>query len=134
LCLELLQELDPASIVDVGCGSGVLSIAAAKLGFGPVIGVDVDPAAVEATLANAGANAVDVAAHAADALADDLPVAALVVANVSLEVVEALAARLDARLLVASGYLERDEPHLRGWLRRERRSYDGWTAHLLERA
>ena len=44
LCLELLLELPPAArCVDLGCGSGVLAIAAAKLGFAPVLGVDHDP-------------------------------------------------------------------------------------------
>ena len=38
LCLELLLELDRGRLLDVGCGSGVLSVAAAKLGFGPVVG------------------------------------------------------------------------------------------------
>ncbi len=42
LCLELLQEIEPTSLVDVGCGSGVLSIAAAKLGFSPVFALDLD--------------------------------------------------------------------------------------------
>ena len=53
LCLELLLELadDGArgSVCDLGCGSGVLSIAAAKLGFGPVAALDSDRLAVEAT-------------------------------------------------------------------------------------
>jgi ribosomal protein L11 methyltransferase len=41
LCLELLLELEPGgAVVDVGCGSGVLAIAAARLGWGPVLGVD----------------------------------------------------------------------------------------------
>ena len=48
LCLELLHELERGSFVDVGCGSGVLAIAAAKLGFGPVVALDLDEAAVEA--------------------------------------------------------------------------------------
>ena len=49
LCLELLQEVEPSSLVDVGCGSGVLSIAAAKLGFAPVAAVDLDEVALEVT-------------------------------------------------------------------------------------
>src|SRR5205814_789757 len=61
LCLELLQELAPGSLLDVGCGSGVLSIAAAKLGFAPVSAVDLDAVALEVTKANAAANGVDVA-------------------------------------------------------------------------
>ena len=49
LSLELLLELEPGSLLDVGCGSGVLAIAGAKLGFAPVHAFDVDEAAVEAT-------------------------------------------------------------------------------------
>src|SRR3954454_19254048 len=59
LCLELLLELKPGgSFADLGCGSGVLAIAAAKLGFGPVTAVDAERQAVEATRANALANGV----------------------------------------------------------------------------
>ena len=61
LCLELLLALEPAGpLVDLGCGSGVLAIAAAKLGWAPVLGVDHDPLAVEATRENARVNGVDV--------------------------------------------------------------------------
>ena len=59
LCVELLLELEPASVVDFGCGSGVLSIVAAKLGFAPVIALDADENAVAATIANAAANGVE---------------------------------------------------------------------------
>jgi ribosomal protein L11 methyltransferase len=59
LCLELLLDLEPrGSLVDLGCGSGVLAIAAARLGFRPVVALDSDRGAVEATLANARANGV----------------------------------------------------------------------------
>ncbi len=51
----------------------MLAIAAAKLGFGPVRAVDLDPHAIEATDANAGVNGVVVAASVADALSDPLP-------------------------------------------------------------
>ena len=50
LCLELLEAEPRGSVLDIGCGSGVLSIAAAKLGFAPVLAFDFDPQAVEALL------------------------------------------------------------------------------------
>jgi ribosomal protein L11 methyltransferase len=57
LCLELLLETDPGgAFADWGCGTGVLEIAAARLGFAPVVAVDNDPLAVEATRENAAAN------------------------------------------------------------------------------
>ena len=59
LCLELLLELEPAgAFADWGCGSGVLAIAAARLGWAPVLACDSDPAAVEATRENAAVNGV----------------------------------------------------------------------------
>ncbi len=63
LCVELMLELEPTSVVDFGCGSGVLSIVAAKLGFAPVIALDADENAVAATIANAAANGVEVDAR-----------------------------------------------------------------------
>jgi len=131
LSLELLQSIEPGSLLDIGCGSGVLSIGAAKLGFDPVIGVDLDEAAIEATNANARANGVDVTASVVDALTDALPRTEIAVANVALDVVERLAPRLDAQLFVASGYLDRDEPHLPGWEHADRRIADGWAADLF---
>jgi ribosomal protein L11 methyltransferase len=133
LCLELLQELAPTSLVDAGCGSGVLSIAAVKLGFAPVFAVDVEQAAVDATLANARANGVEVEAHRLDVLVDELPQASVTIANILLGAVEALAPRLRSPLLVASGYLVADQPSLPRWHRLDRREADGWAADLLAR-
>jgi ribosomal protein L11 methyltransferase len=59
-CLMLLQELEPMppDVIDVGCGSGILAIAALALGARRALCVDTDPIAVEATRANAEANGV----------------------------------------------------------------------------
>jgi ribosomal protein L11 methyltransferase len=132
LSLELLQELEPASLLDVGCGSGVLSIAAAKLGFEP-FAFDVEATAVEATMANAAGNGVRVSARVGDAFGDALPAAEIAVANVALDVVERLLPRLPTRLAVTSGYLDRDRPDADGWQHRDRRTADGWAADLFER-
>jgi len=60
LCLEWLERVvsDQVSVLDYGCGSGILAIAAARLGAGRVAGVDIDPQAVEAARANAERNGV----------------------------------------------------------------------------
>lgn len=60
LCLEWLESLDLTgkTVVDFGCGSGILGIAAIKLGAARVIGIDIDPQALEASLDNAQRNGV----------------------------------------------------------------------------
>ena len=73
LCLELLVGLEPTGLVDVGCGSGVLAVAAAKLRFAPVIALDDDETAVETARENAAANGVDLDVRLADALVAPLP-------------------------------------------------------------
>jgi ribosomal protein L11 methyltransferase len=133
LTLELLQTLGPGSLIDVGCGSGVLSIAAAKLGFDPVLAVDLDEAAVEATTANALANGVTVEARLADALTEELPRVDVALANVALDVVERLLQRLRAERVVTSGYLDRDRPKVEGWRHADRAAADGWAADLYAR-
>lgn len=134
LTLELLQQLRPASFLDVGCGSGVLSIAAAKLGFAPVLALDNEQDAVEIARANARANGAELQAYRADALVEELPAADVVAANIALEPVERLLARLTGGLVVASGYLDRDAPHGPGWERVERRTREGWAADLFTRS
>ena len=131
LCLELLAETEHGALLDVGCGSGVLSVAAARLGFAPVVAVDVEPQAVEATLANAAANGVTVDARVADATADALPDADVAVANISLDAVETVAPRLNVRRLVTSGYLAADAPALTGYERVARREREGWAADVF---
>jgi ribosomal protein L11 methyltransferase len=133
LCLELLLDEGPGSVLDVGCGSGVLAIAAAKLGHNPVLAVDVDLSAVEATIANAERNDVAVDARRLDAVASPLPRADLALANIALGVVEELGRRLDAPRVLTSGYLSSDVPNLDGFRRVERRELDGWAADVHAR-
>jgi ribosomal protein L11 methyltransferase len=130
LCLQLLQELEPGPLLDVGCGSGVLSIAAALLGFAPVTGVDIEAPSIAATLENARVNGVEVSAQLVGP-SDPLPSAGTAVANISLEAIHALPGRIDARVLVTSGYLAHEQPSLPGYDHVERRTLDAWAADLF---
>jgi ribosomal protein L11 methyltransferase len=134
LCLEHLSAHEPVPLLELGCGSGVLSIAAAKLGYEPVTALDLDEAAIEATRANAEANGVTLEIALVDVLVDPLPTAELVLANIALEPVEQVVGRLEASELIASGYLVSDEPVLDGWELRERRELQGWVADRFVRA
>ncbi|MGN6255448.1 MAG: 50S ribosomal protein L11 methyltransferase [Solirubrobacterales bacterium] len=100
LCLELLCELANAGeaggeLVDLGTGSGVLAIAAAKLGWGPVRGYDHEPAALEAAEANAAANDVELHLERMN-LRERLPqLAPTVVANMTAPILTAVARQLE---------------------------------------
>ncbi len=130
LCLELLLVEPGGSLLDVGCGSGVLSIAAARIGYGPVVALDSDPLAVEATAQNAELNGVEVEARLADATTGALPAVDTAVLNVALEVDLAIAPHLDAVRVITSGYLVNELPELPGYCREQRREADGWAADL----
>jgi ribosomal protein L11 methyltransferase len=97
LALNFLEAntLGGKSVLDYGCGSGILAIAAAKLGAARVDGVDVDPQAVETASANARANGVELRA----ALPEALPAAAydIVVSNILTQPLIVLAPLLAAR-------------------------------------
>ena len=133
LCLELLLDLPRTSLLDVGCGSGVLSIAAARLGFGPVAGVDLEEPAVEATRANAAANGVAVEARYSTRSPSRCPRPSSSSRTSRSRAVTALGARIAAPRLVTSGYLVADRPEPAGYEHRERRELDGWAADLFER-
>ena len=111
----------------------MLSIAAARLGYGPIRAVDNDPVAVETTIANAAVNGVVLEASLLDGESDALPHADVAVANVLLAPVERILARLDARFAITSGYLTGDHPSAPGWRHHERVELDGWAADRFER-
>ena len=107
----VLEELDRRivggeHVLDVGCGSGILTIAAAKLGAARVVGIDIDPDAVTVTAENATRNGVSVEASTAalDAVTGTFDI---VLANIGADVLIALATELEARapVLVLSGML-----------------------------
>jgi ribosomal protein L11 methyltransferase len=121
LCLVALEslELDGARVLDVGCGSGILSIAAARLGAHRVDGVDTDPIAIEATLANVRRNRlVRRIRPRLGTLPSDRGPFDVVLANLVASVLVALASELAAELayggtIVASGIVVDREADVR---------------------
>jgi ribosomal protein L11 methyltransferase len=131
LCLELLAGSGP--LADWGAGTGVLAIAAARLGFSPVLAVDV--AGIERIESNAAANGVRLAAVQLDLTHEPAPYAPTVVANLTLPLLEAVA-RVQERpqRLIASGVLSHQADAVAaafGMVERERRELDGWAAVVL---
>lgn len=139
LCLELLLEVDPAgSFADLGCGSGVLAIAAYKLGFSPVAALDSDRAAVEATMRNARDNGVALDRVGRYDLRHDPPPAAdAIAANLMrpllLQVAKLMTERPSA--LILSGLLDHEADEVAAAFaplgERRRLSLKGWSALLL---
>jgi ribosomal protein L11 methyltransferase len=138
LCLRwLAAHLERGqSMLDYGCGSGILAIAAAKLGAAPVTGTDVDPQAVEASRANAARNGVSAQFVIPDALAPGQVdvLAANILANPLRVLAPALAARVrHGGAIVLSGILEAQAAAVRGAYRRWFKldawgNDDGWVA------
>ncbi|MCH8814791.1 MAG: 50S ribosomal protein L11 methyltransferase [Chloroflexi bacterium] len=116
MCLRALEQLveDRMSVLDIGCGSGILSIAAAKLGAARVLAVDTDPQAVSATQANVAVNsigAVEVREGTLDVGGTSDERFDIVVANISGLAIERLAPAIAGVLkprgrLIASGFLD----------------------------
>ena len=131
---ELLLRLPPGGpLVDLGCGSGVLSILAARLGFGPISALDVDPHAVGATRENAARKGVSLAAvDCTDALIEPLPPVPLALANLQLDLLGPLFERVDLPpTVVVSGLLESERFAPGGWRRVDEAHCEGWKALLL---
>ena len=147
LCLELLVELADRGeaggpIADWGTGSGVLAIAAGKLGWGPITACDREPASLEAAQANAEANEVEVEIERVDVREGAPPVAGTVVANLTANLLEDCARHLGngATLpgkLVCSGMLTAEADRVAatfagsGLAESDRRAEGEWGALLL---
>jgi ribosomal protein L11 methyltransferase len=144
MCLELLLELADrreavGGLTDLGTGSGVLAIAAAKLGWAPVTGFDHERAALAAAAANAAANTVELGLERVN-LREELPaLAPAVVANLTAPLLVEVARRLrePPRSLVASGMLRSEVEQVeeafaaRGLRVEKRREAGDWAAFLL---
>ena len=124
MCLALMEDLvvPRGSVLDIGCGSGILSIAAAKLGASRVLGLDVDEQAVSAARANIRRSGVEGAAAVVEGT---VPAAAggrqydLVVANISASVLTHLAGDIATAIrsggsLLASGVVAGRGPQVNG--------------------
>jgi ribosomal protein L11 methyltransferase len=147
MSLELLVELADAGgargpLADWGTGSGVLAIAAAKLGFEPVVGCDHEPAALEAASENAAANGVELELMRLNLRSEAPPAAPTAVANLTAPILREIASRLDPvpERLICSGLLtdEADGTSAafarRGLAERRRRIVGDWAAILLASA
>ena len=156
LCLELLLELPQTSapaggsgpaVVDLGCGSGVLGIAAARLGWRPVLALDNDPLSVEAAITNAAVNAVAefVEVRRFDLRRDAVPPARLVLANLLAPLLRDWCAALRSgagsipAMVIASGLLVEEADAIAGAFadlglcERDRRTRGDWAALLATR-
>jgi ribosomal protein L11 methyltransferase len=145
LCVELLLALEAdglagGRLVDIGCGSGVLAIAASKLGWDPVIGTDHDRESVAATLENAAANGVAVDARLLDLRRQEIPHAPTMTANLLAPLLQDLAVKLTdppARLIASGLLIEQVDAvtaafaDRHGLLEVERRHEGEWAAVLL---
>lgn len=146
LCLEVLLGLPAGGpLLDLGCGSGVLAIAAAKLGWDPVAAVDFDLLAVTATEANAEVNGVRLDVARFDLRDGPPPAAPVVLANLLRPLLLRFAETLregmaePPGLLVASGLLVGEEDEVAaafaraGLAERERRAQGEWAVLVLAR-
>jgi len=149
-CLQALETIagegPPAAALDLGTGSGILAVAAARLGVSRVLAVDEDPDAVAAAGENAARNGVGdrVRCVVADAGAPDLPPAPLVLANLLSAAHHRLGARYAACVapggaLVLGGVLDAEAPAVtsavarHGFAPTATWSLDGWTTVRLAR-
>jgi ribosomal protein L11 methyltransferase len=142
-CLELLLELEPGgSFADLGCGSGVLAIVAARLGWGPIVAVDVQPLSVQTARENAERNGAEIEIDVADLLLVPAPTADGFAANVPAAVHSSVvsgwgSAAPDVGLISGFGEAEADAVidgyERRGLRERRRLAREGWVAAEVRR-
>lgn len=149
LCMEWLEDhVKPnQSVLDYGCGSGILALVAKKLAANPVVGVDIDPQALEAAHFNSDNNHCDVEYYVPDQFAEKFAeheTFNVVVANILASPLKLLAPMLTGRVaaqghLILSGVLERQAeeviaayaPYIQLHVHA---SHEGWVALAGQRA
>jgi ribosomal protein L11 methyltransferase len=160
MCLELLLEATSAScrrliepglvagddgLVDLGTGSGVLAIAAAKLGFEPVLGLDADQAAIAEAARNARENRVEIEVRREDLRSEPAPVAGVVTANLTRALLLAVARSWQDQgirpgIAIVSGLLRDEADEVMealaacGMDQRRRLAAGDWAALMLARS
>lgn len=157
LCLEGVERFAApgAAVLDLGCGSGILSIAALALGAGHAVGVDIDPKAVDVAYENAAMNGIGQDRYtvlAGDVLSDRKLAARLaerrydiVLANIVSDVIIPLAPHMDSLLaeggiFLCSGVIDSRADEVQAALEKaglviaERRERSGWVAFAAKRA
>lgn len=154
LCLELLEKYTPVGgdIIDIGCGSGILSIAALKFGAGAAFGVDVEREAIDSARENADANEVaDRVSFALGSISEvqagifSIKRAPLVMANILASILQRL---LDSGLddlvaqdgvMILSGILEGQIPEMRLQIKArglrviEQVQIEDWVAFVVQK-
>jgi ribosomal protein L11 methyltransferase len=142
-CLEQLLRIEPCgAFADLGCGTGVLAIAAARLGWSPVTAVDVEPASLEAAAANAALNGTAVSVGLLDLVDQPAPAADGIAANVPAPIHAHVAASLGEpgpRVALVSGFGPEDADAVsagydaRGLVERRRVDAGHWSVLVLGR-
>jgi ribosomal protein L11 methyltransferase len=150
LCLEMLESIKLTNVIDVGCGSAILTIAALKLGAEQVLGVDTDPQAIASARTNAALNNVAEELELAVGSVSEIRAgnfslqrASLVLANILAPIlIRLLEGGLSELLtpqgaLILSGILEQQEPKVletaraHGFEIQDRRQIEDWVAFSL---
>jgi len=135
LCLELLQEIEPRGpLCDWGAGTGVLAIAAARLGWEPVTAVEIDAGALETISLNAATNRVAVTTRWLDLTKTPAPWTPVAIANLPRTVLVQVLIERTPELLIASGVLAREASEVAsafGLREQERRTHGDWAAVVL---
>ena len=133
---DLLMAEPPGALLDLGCGSGLLSILAAHKGHGPILAMDIDQHAIDSTRENAEVNgyAGRIEVQLGDVIVAPLPKADLAVANIERKLIEMLLQREGLPdIVIASGLRIEDEVAHDGWEATDERVLDGWRSVRLVR-